>query len=300
MPLKNDILRTLLYFDIWSYPLDSKELYTFLPVGSITLDQFRQELATLTLGDVLLGKDGYYFVGNRTPDIVDERRRREKHADGMWFWARVSMHLIKRFPFVRAVFVSGELSKNVTQKGSDVDFFILTEPNRLWIARTLLIGFKKLFLFNKKKYFCLNSFVSTARLELEDRSIYTAVEIATLKPLFNMQAFLQYLDANRWIKDYFPNFDISNFTLPRVSERKSLLQWFLELPFQVLDATRLDRYLMKSMSEIWAARYPHFDERTREKIFRCTPTESRAYVGNFEDEILALYERRLREFGVED
>ena len=96
---------------------------------------------------------------------------------------------IKRFPFVRAVFLSGELSKNISSDDGDIDFMIVTEKNRLWICRTLLTFFKKIFLFNQKKYLCINYFVDEEHLHLPKKNIFTATEIAHVKPLFNFILF---------------------------------------------------------------------------------------------------------------
>ena len=297
-PLDSAILRTLLYYDIWHYPLNAKELFTFLPINSLRFDDFRHSLAKHGGGKMVVEHEGYYFLKDKNQAIVTQRVMKERRARWMWQMARLAAYIIKRFPFVRAVFVSGDLSKNVTNRDSDVDFFIVTAPNRLWITRTLLILFKKIFLFNSKKFFCLNYFVTSDHLGLDEQNVYAATEIAHLKPLFNSRLFFQYLHANDWINKFFPNFDISSLSLPRVDEKPSLIQRFLELPFSFLPSDRIDRYFLRKMKVIWAKRYPEFDEETRNRIFRSTRDESRAYVGNFQDKILAIYDQKLRKFGV--
>ena len=296
--LQSDILRTLLYYDIWHYPLTATELFTFLPVNSMTFEEFDKYLREQATGDDILFDQGYYFVRGKGPGIVPQRREKEHHAQLMWRMAAISMHIIKRFPFVRGVCVSGDLSKNATNRKSDVDFFVITEPGRLWITRTLLILFKKVFLLNSKKYFCLNYFVTTDHLTLDDHNVFLATEIAHLKPLYNSGLFRKYFASNQWIRDYFPNYDLRHLQFPVANERQSLLQRLLEIPFSFIAADTLNTYLMNKMAAIWARRYPEFDDTTRRKIFRCTKSESRAYVGNFEEKILAIYEQKLREFGV--
>lgn len=299
-PLHTEILRSLLYYDIWAHPLTARELYMFLPVNSVTYDEFLDNVRRNGAGTNVTVKNGYYFVRGKNNDAVEQRKEKELHARKLWRWARISMHIIKRFPFVRGIMVSGDLSKNATSRSSDIDFFIVTEPNRLWIARTLLILFKKTFLLNKRKFFCLNYFAASDHLTLDEQNIFLATEIAHLKPLYNGDVFFQYLENNNWITRFFPNFDIRQFSLPKVNNRASLLQKFLEAPFSLIPADRLDTYLLKNMRTVWAKRYPQYDDRTRERIFRCTKYESRAYAGNFEEKILALYDQRLREFGVAD
>jgi hypothetical protein len=299
-PLQADILRVLLYYDLWAYPLTARQLFAFLPVNTISFETFYSTLSTGGGGADVVVFDGFYFARGRSNDIVAQRLAKERHSAKLWRWARASMHVIKRCPFVRAIFVSGDLSMNATTENSDVDFFIITEPGRLWIVRALLTLFKKIVLFNRKKFFCLNYFVSSDHLSLDEQNIYLAAEIAHLKPVYNTEMFFAYLDANRWVKDFFPNFTLDFSSLPRINNRRSYLQKFLEIPFSAIPAEKLDSYLQKKMRGIWARRYPDIDDQTRESIFRCTRFESRAYVGNFQEKVLGLYDQKLREYGVVD
>ena len=298
--LHREVVQTLLYYDIWHYPLNAREIFAFLPVNSISFAEFKEHIHRMTEERSILEKEGFYFIPGRSAGIVELRRKRERHARRLWRMARLSMHVIKRFPFVRGVFVSGDLSKNATTPKSDVDFFIVTEPGRLWITRTLLILFKKTFLLNSKKFFCLNYFASMDHLELDEQNIFLATEVAQIKPLYNERLFRSYLQANSWIKHYFPNFDPALLPAERTDEKQSLLQGIFEFPFRLLPAEQLDRWLQQKMEVVWKKRYPQFDDVTRQRIFRCSRHESRAYVGDFQTRILALYSQRLREFGVND
>lgn len=297
MQVQAAVLRTLLYYDIWSHPLTEEELFMFLPVNSMSFEQFRNQIRAMPR-DLVASTDGFYFLTASSSAVVKERLRRMRHARRMWLLARFATHIIKRFPFVRAVLVSGDLSKNATHKKSDVDFLIITEPGRVWITRTLLILFKKIFLLNSKKFFCINSLLTTDALRFDEHNIYTATEVATLKPLYNSRLFYEYLKANEWIKQFFPNFEPKNLRLPACNNKPSVLQRLLEAPFRLIDADRLDMRLMEMMKRVWARRYPTIDDQTRARIFRCTRGESRAFVGNFQDTILALYAERLNRFGL--
>lgn len=297
MQLRNEILKTLLYYDIWSFPLTDREIFLFLPVNSMSFEQFKALLGHACEDGCIERAGEYYYARGNSAEVVEKRLQREKHARRLWRVAHLSTHIIKRFPFVRGVFVSGDLSKNATHPGSDIDFFIVTEPGRLWISRWLLILFKKLFLFNRKKYFCLNTFIATDSLTFDDRNIYIATEVATLKPVYNQYLLDDILRANAWIRHYFPNFTIC--PVQRYApERQSLLQRALEFPFRLIAADRLDTFLMLQMMKIWKRRYPEFSEEERNCLFRCTKSESRAYPGNFQRKILEQYADRLARFGV--
>jgi len=293
------ILRALLYYDIWEYPLTTRELHCFLPVNGLDYGRFRSFLEKDGPGEEVRRRGEYFFLASRNPAIVESRQQMEKNAAKLWKIARVSMHVIKRFPFVRGVFISGDLSKNATKKESDVDFFLVTSPHRVWISRTLLIVFKKIFLFNQKKYFCLNNFTAVGHLQLDERNLFLATEIAHLTPLFNSELHREYLRENVWITEFFPNYDPTVLPRPRVSERGSLLQRLLELPFSLIPSDRLDQFLMRRMQKVWAARYPGFDKQTRHRIFRSTRGESRAYVGNYQDRVIDLYRTKLHDYGLD-
>jgi hypothetical protein len=206
--------------------------------------------------------------------------------------------IIRRFPFVRAVFVSGELAKGVASENSDVDFVIVTANNRVWICRTLLILFKKVFLLNSRKYCCLNHFVAERCLEVQEQNIYTALELVTLRPLHNTRLLDAYLNANSWFQRFFPNYqpwhngarDHSSSVFQRITETLLLEPY----------ATRLDSRLMAFWKRIWAQRYPHLSDEKRQEIFRCTPDLSTAYHGDYASRILQSYQERLRRFGLHD
>jgi hypothetical protein len=289
-----DIERALLYYDLWQYPLTAEELFAFLPHNSITLSRFKQRLREEGPGQNVLEHQGFFFMKGRTDEVVSERRARERYARRMWRGARAATHIIKRFPFVRGVFVSGDLSKNVSTRSSDVDFFIITAPDRLWITRVLLTMFKRTFLLNRKRFFCLNTFATTDNLVLEEQNIYLASEIATLKPLYNGRLFREYLQANDWIWSFFPNFDPDLLPRTAPSERQSIVQRLLELAFGVLPCDRLDTFLLTLMERVWARRYPQLDSDARRRQFRSTKCESGVYPIDYQDSVLERYEEKLR------
>src|SRR4029453_8923510 len=97
--------------------------------------------------------------------------------------------LIASFPYVRCVCISGSLSKKYFDDTTDIDFFVITKPGRLWVCRTFLILFKKLFLLNSKKYFCINYFIDSDNLEIPDQNIFTATELTTLIPMHDYELY---------------------------------------------------------------------------------------------------------------
>jgi hypothetical protein len=158
--------------------------------------------------------------------------------------------LISAFPFVKGVAISGSLSKYFADENTDVDFFIITAPNRLWIARTLLHIFKKLtFLFNLQDLFCMNYFIDQSEPVILEKNIYTATEIATILPVRGGEAFEIFFSANDWTRNFLPN---KNICLHSIKEVKKT--WLRYLTEKILDnrlGDRVDNFLMHLTGKSW-------------------------------------------------
>src|SRR6185503_5346455 len=49
-----------------------------------------------------------------------------------------------------------------------------------------------------------NYFVDIANLEIKEKNIYTATEIAFLIPVYHYENFFRFLASNSWINEYYP------------------------------------------------------------------------------------------------
>jgi len=300
--LQRDILRTILYFDIFRHPLRAEEIYRYLPSNSTSPGEVNSACLALPLRELLKERKGFYFLASdhRNADPVADRLAKESRARGYWRIARLVTSLIRRFPFVRAVFVSGELSKGIASRDGDIDFFIVTADRRLWIARTFLIAFKKLFFLNQKKFLCLNHFIVESSLRVETRNFYTALEVATLTPLYNGDLFLHYLRTNSWIGELLPNATSPERAQPLLKTRSSLLQNMVEVPFRGTLGDNLEDRLMHFWQRVWDRRYHNVPRERRSQMFQSTPEISTAYAGDFLSKILGEYKSRLVRFGLDE
>ena len=294
----HDIIRTLLYYEIFDHPLTLRELFQFFPRNSISFGSFRNRVTELAAAGTVREEGGFYQLAANQTSLEEIRVRRERLAKRRLRISRFMSQIIKRFPFVRGVFLSGDLSKGVASPPSDIDYVVITEPGRLWVCRSLLILFKKVFLLNRKKYFCLNYFVTSDHLGVDERNYYTATEVAHLKPLYNFPLLLKYMNENTWIKEYFPNFRLFETVTGPGQQRRPWLQRIIEMPLQGTLIDNLDKRLMKTMASVWRKRYGNLDELTRERIFRSTPHESRAFAGNFSTKIDTIYKNKLLSHGI--
>ncbi|WP_184549163.1 nucleotidyltransferase domain-containing protein [Mucilaginibacter sp. FT3.2] len=246
--IKKNILATLAYFDAFNYPLTREEVCLFLP-AKYELQTFDEAMACLISCRLIFRFDKFYTLKN-DPYLVQRRTKGNQKAAEMIQTARKVGNWLIKFPYVRGVAISGSLSKNYADDRSDIDLFIITAPNRLWIARTLMHCFKKLtFLVNKQHCFCMNYYVDEQGLEIAEKNIYTATEVVTLIPIQGDTTFADFFTANAWTRKYLPNH------IMRMSTAKSLeiniLKNFIELLLNNKLGDFLDGVFMKITARRW-------------------------------------------------
>ncbi len=292
--VEDSILSCLCYFDGFDYPLKIEELHTYIPHVELTYETLNEKLHNYPLNKLISHKDEYYYLSDRDPGIISRRLNAERIAQKRWRTAKRMAKIIKKFPFVRAVMISGDLSKNVSSAESDIDYFILTEPDRLWITRTLLILFKKTVLLNDRSFYCLNFFRTTSHLNFDNaKDYFTATEILTLKTVYNTRVFGRLLENNQWVYSFFPNYRQNGADMNYSSDSHSVIQVIFEKILNLLPLDRLDTIVMNYMKKIWRKRYAMLSEDEIAYRFRCTKDESTAFVIESKRDIMKKHTMRI-------
>jgi len=246
--IKENILATLAYFDMFSYPLTRAEVYLFLQ-SKHSYELFDDALKNLVKGGTVHQFDKFYTLNSDHYIAVRRLEGNQKAAALIKIAEKVGTLLI-RFPYVRGIAISGSLSKNFADADSDVDLFIITEKNRLWIARTIMHCFKKLtFLVNKEHLFCMNYYIDMQQLEIAEQNIYTAIEVGTLIPLQGDITFEKFYAANTWTREFLPNKNM------RIASAKPVKTEFFKQLFEgilnILPSNIIDNLLMKITTNRW-------------------------------------------------
>lgn len=298
--LNDAILRTLAYYDLFDYPLTAVEIerYCDLPVDDHRV--VLRRLAALKSRQVVGEEDGFWFLAEREAEIVSRRIAMERRGLELWEVAERFARLMRHVPFIRAVMISGQLSRYVADRRSDIDYFIVTRPGRLWIARTILVLLRRTLLLNDRTFFCTNFFVTTDNLEIDERNIYAACETASVKPIWNRALHREFMASNQWITEFYPNHSPApELFISGIPDRPSRLQRLLErlLPSGLAD--RLDRRLMLKTREHWRRKFPEMNRAVRNRSMRSTPTESRAHAGDYAPRVLTGYRHELVRRGIE-
>jgi hypothetical protein len=243
----NSLLKTIAYFDMFRYPVTAAEVCLFSD-SKATAAEIETSLASLTANKQICKLDEFYAL---IPDrsLIERRRKGNERAARLLLIAYRIGRLLYKFPFVKGVGISGSLSKNYADENADIDFFIITQANRLWIARTFLHGLKKLsFITGKQHWYCMNYFIDEEALQIAEKNIFTATEVVTLKPICGDSAMPFFFKANQWAQDYFPN-----HSMPAIV-KDSAKPWYKKWIEKILDnrlGNRLDDYAMRVTAKRW-------------------------------------------------
>ncbi len=229
MTTSKSILHTLAYFDVFKHPLRVEEILAYLPI------QEGEHSILLQLEDLIEKKQVFehlqYYSLSNDKTYISDRIKFEKNADKAIPNAVKYGNLIRKFPFVKGVMISGSLSKHIMKDDDDIDFFIVSAKNRIWLCKTFLKLYKVFYLKNSYDFFCINYFISEANLHIKEQNTYTATELKTLIPLGCNHLHKELMHSNLWANTFLPNF-ISNREI-KVAEtiKKFALSTFFEKIF---------------------------------------------------------------------
>lgn len=291
-PISLNILKTLVYYDIFSYPLKADEIYYNLSVNHCTVKDIESELTLLCEKGLVFRINDFYLLQNN-PDFVRRRMDGNNLCDKRIKSAFRMSKLISRFPYVRAIFLTGSISKGYMDKESDVDYLIITKPGRLWVCKLFLTLFKKIFLLNSRKVFCINYYIDYDHLEIEEKNVFTATEIVTLIPVWGRKYYDEFYSKNIWVKNYYPNFPKRNNKL--LDNKISLVHRSIEFLFDNRLGDKLDDLAMKIFSTATRKKFKHFDQKDFSLAFKSTKCESKYHPKFFQKKVLISFEDKLRE-----
>jgi hypothetical protein len=211
--LENSLLRFILLSERYHKSLS-------LEIAERLFSEESIERAKISMPE-LFGQKG--FAG-RCPR--QESLEMKKISDKKFKLGSKRLNLLKYFPWIRFVGITGSVAFESARCGDDIDVIIATAPNRLWIVRpfvnliySLLRWRRRVSGKNNKNKLCFNLWVDGDNLslieELGDDSradvehFIRALEIVMIKPvdikeLFPKLRFNEIIIKNSEIKNYFP------------------------------------------------------------------------------------------------
>ncbi len=285
-----ETLKTILYFSIFRYPLKVEEIHSYTNYESVS--ETETELQHLVDEKILRKVDEFYVYGSDLDSVI-KRLRGNMYAKKAMKIAHKKAKFIAKFPYVEAVGISGSLSKGYYDNESDIDFFVITKPNKLWICRTLLMLYKKIFLLNSRKYFCVNYFVSTNAMEIEEKNRFTATELKTLIPMHGKAVFEQFYHNNDWIKNYFSKFEPQRNSV--LDTPKPGFSKGIEMVFDTKIGFITDALFKTITLTKWKSKFRHMNEEDFKIALKTTKNISKHHPSNFQKKVILSLNTKLEE-----
>lgn len=273
---EDELVQIIKYFGVFHYPLRLEEIYNFSG-QTCSLYVLQERLAALAEAtDIHCFHDFYYWGDDKS--CICKRLKGEQEAIRILPRAFSIGRFISLFPFVKFVGISGSLSKGYAHKNADFDYFIITANNTLWVCRTLLHLFKKLtFLTGMQHWFCMNYFIDRNHLDIEEKNLFTRVELMTLIPVKNTNEYKYLL-----LKNKLPNIEKQPLNVPKDSftaayehiYRKEQNTWLKPL----------NLFLMKITDRKWQKKWQrmNFPEEDYALCFKTTPYVSKNHPKNYQ------------------
>jgi hypothetical protein len=202
--LEQAIVNTIAYGEIFQFPLTIGEIYRYLIGVPATLPTVQNALQTSDRLAELIANRGQFYMLRGKEEIVQLRLKRMAVAADLWPKATYYGRLISQTPFIRMVAVTGSLAMNNTNPGSDIDYLVVTQAGRLWLARGLVVLLVRL-AAKRGIRICPNYFLSNRALVLDDRNIFSAHELTQMVPLSGRSVYAAIRNENQWAHIYLPN-----------------------------------------------------------------------------------------------
>lgn len=220
--LEEAIAKTIAFFDLFEYPLTEWEIWQWLLGYECGFMDVRKALHSGQLKGIE-GKKGFYFLQGRE-EIINKRLEKYNYTERKFRRAVRIAKLFQFMPWVKMVAVGNNIGAHNLSNDGDIDFFIVTEKNRIWTVRFFsvlivkILGLRPKRLVMKDKI-CLSFFVSEDNSDLQglmiDEDIYFLYWFAGLTPIYVKNGF-DFFGKNKWINGYLPNLKKEKMILKRM------------------------------------------------------------------------------------
>lgn len=210
--ITRDITKTLSYAGIFHLPLTSSEIHEWLISKNI--------VSRKAVDYELKGNKKWHSKHNRYSldrFLISSQEQLNRHncSEEKLNTAKRYASILGRIPTVHLVGLSGSTAVMNAKKEDDIDFFIITGKNTLWLTRILVLIVLQILgkrrERNKREIrdsICVNMFMSLPHLSLPEKEhdVFSAHEILQMKPLYAKDfTYEKFLSANGWVSGFLAN-----------------------------------------------------------------------------------------------
>lgn len=226
MNMQNNLYKTIIYFDLFSYPLTALEVWKYAQISEpCSFVDALEQLEHLHMRGAVQEKDGFWFLSDQE-HILNVRRKRYLIAERKYRKVRRAIRFLKQISGIRMIAVANTLAWSHARDESDIDLFIVTQPGALWTSR--LLGVTPFALLKlrprpqrERDTFCFSFFASERALDFSSLAIqpedpYLLYWLATLAPVYDPDGLLSGVwDVNTWARALLPNAEPAHLSARR-------------------------------------------------------------------------------------
>ncbi len=239
--LERAIVETIVFFDLFNYPLTGYEIYKYLKNKKFSLGQITQFLFNKK-PERIQEKNGFYFLSGRE-SIINTRMKRYNYTNLKLKRALRVSRIFAFLPGIKMIALSNIIGSHNIREEGDIDLFIITGKNRIWISRlwcvfvAIILGLRPKPGKEKDKI-CLSFFISEDRMDLQDlkdkNDIYFYFWLTGLFPVYDFDyTYQKFIRCNNWLKKKLPNWqeakinNQNNLKKNKLNSKDKILNLFL-------------------------------------------------------------------------
>jgi predicted nucleotidyltransferase len=184
----------------------------FLPKSNLTPKQLESMLTNGKFANLGFKVRDGYLTTNDDQTQLSRSEMEQTSADKLNSASNFANLLTRVIPFIRTVAVTGSVAYGSATKWDDIDLFIVTKRNRLWISALLtlvLVRLSKLLILRPPhlSHFCL-SYVHDEQGFLREShrnrsNALFARELLKAKPVAGAEEYRKILEENEWVAEFY-------------------------------------------------------------------------------------------------
>ena len=206
------IEKTLVYSNLFNSGIRSDNIHKQIFDKSLSPNELQRLIEKLTSMDLISHDDGMLKLKNFEEGfyVRDKNKIENKKL-------RRIIDFLLVLPFVSLISFSGGSTHYGLENHEDIDLFIITKPNTIYIVYFLIHIYSVL--FKVRNILCVNYLLDERNILIDhSHDPYTAHQVISLTALKNEKMLNHFWKANDWVKEYFPNFEYSENEIKKSSK----------------------------------------------------------------------------------
>ncbi len=196
--------KTLLYANLFNSGVRKKELHKFLFEKKTIENDLDDALEKLAAQNKIYFRDDRVYLKNGKISFYENKNDNISKKK-----IKKLLNFLKRIPFISNASFSGGTANYGIENHDDIDLFIITKPYTVYLVYVMIHLYS--LLTKSRSYFCANFLIDEKEISINYQyDFYTAHQIISLVPVKNEKMLHFFFHANKWVKDFFPNFVINN------------------------------------------------------------------------------------------